>query len=315
MSDNYLKDLFISEAKVSLTAPTRYGGGSEPANIQPLEVTENGVYEIEGDVDGYGPVTVNVEPPASDDSALLVALLDGSATEIDVDNIELIGEYSCYQRPALTQVNLPNVETIGKYAFSGCSKLAEVNLPKCTTLTERCFRATKLKHIYLPSLLSIGAHSFEQCSVLEDADFPVCTNVGGFSNCTKLTTVNCPEAVTVLSLGFSTCTSLTKLDLPKATVIEAAAFRSSSNLEYIILRTQEQACVMNNSNVLESTPFASGKAGGKLLVPAALVEEYKVATNWAAIWGYGHNKFLALEDYTVDGTITGEIDWDKLNAV
>ena len=51
------------------------------------------------------------------------------------------------------------------------------------------------------------------------------------------------------------------------------------------------------------------------IVPAALVESYKTATNWAAYWGYGNNKFLALEDYTVDGTVTGEIDWDRLNAV
>jgi hypothetical protein len=63
------------------------------------------------------------------------------------------------------------------------------------------------------------------------------------------------------------------------------------------------------------THFASGKAGGTLLVPRSLTESYPTATNWSVIIAWNaNNRVLALEDYTVDGTITGEIDWDKLNG-
>jgi hypothetical protein len=39
-----------------------------------------------------------------------------------------------------------------------------------------------------------------------------------------------------------------------------------------------------------------------------LVDEYKAATNWSTYAG----RIRALEDYTVDGTITGELDESKI---
>lgn len=40
----------------------------------------------------------------------------------------------------------------------------------------------------------------------------------------------------------------------------------------------------------------------------ALVDSYKAATNWSTY----ATQFRALEDYTVDGTITGELDSTKI---
>ena len=45
-----------------------------------------------------------------------------------------------------------------------------------------------------------------------------------------------------------------------------------------------------------------------IYVPAALVDSYKVATNWSTY----EAKFRALEDYTVDGTTTGDLDETKI---
>jgi hypothetical protein len=85
-------------------------------------------------------------------------------------------------------------------------------------------------------------------------------------------------------------------------------------LKTVILRNNS-VCTLSSSSVFSNTPFASGKAGGTLLVPSALVESYKTATNWSSVLSQNaKNRFLALEDYTVDGTITGAIDWDKLNG-
>jgi hypothetical protein len=68
-------------------------------------------------------------------------------------------------------------------------------------------------------------------------------------------------------------------------------------------------------NTNETTPFYEGGTGGTLLVPRALVTEYPNATNWSIVLAWNaNNRVLALEDYTVDGTITGAIDWDKLNG-
>ena len=45
-----------------------------------------------------------------------------------------------------------------------------------------------------------------------------------------------------------------------------------------------------------------------IYVPRALVNDYKAATTWAQY----ADKFRALEDYTVDGTTTGELDTTKI---
>ena len=141
----------------------------------------------------------------------------------------------------------------------------------------------------------------------------VITTIGksAFSGCTLLTSVNFPNVGAVQ--GFSTCTSLTRADFQKATSIAGYTFSADSVFATLILRGSK-LCTLTDTTAFNNSPFASGKSGGTLIVPRSLVESYKTATNWSVIWGYGHNRFLALEDYTIDGTITGEIDWDKLGG-
>jgi hypothetical protein len=55
-----------------------------------------------------------------------------------------------------------------------------------------------------------------------------------------------------------------------------------------------------------NSAIADGK--GYIYVPRTLVNSYKTATNWSVY----ANQFRALEDYTVDGTITGELDESKI---
>ena len=54
----------------------------------------------------------------------------------------------------------------------------------------------------------------------------------------------------------------------------------------------------------------SGIANGKgyIYVPRAMVDTLKSATNWSTY----ATQIRALEDYTVDGTITGELDESKI---
>ena len=60
------------------------------------------------------------------------------------------------------------------------------------------------------------------------------------------------------------------------------------------------------SNAFLGTKIASGT--GYIYVPASLSASYKTAGNWTAF----SNQFRALEDYTVDGTVTGDLDESKI---
>jgi hypothetical protein len=111
------------------------------------------------------------------------------------------------------------------------------------------------------------------------------TNVGmyAFYDCKGLETVVLPNVISIAEYAMAQCSALLILSLSNSTVV-----------------------TLENANALSGTPLANGT--GYIYVPSALVPEYQVATNWNTY----ATKFRALEDYTVDGTVTGELDKGKI---
>ena len=112
----------------------------------------------------------------------------------------------------------------------------------------------------------------------------------------------------VINIGaraFDSCSSLTAVDFSAATSIGDYAFNACSALTTLILRS-ETMCTLSSTYTFTGTPIKSGT--GYIYVPRALVDSYKTATNWSTY----ANQFRALEDYTVDGTITGALDESKI---
>ena len=121
-----------------------------------------------------------------------------------------------------------------------------------------------------------------------------------FQGCSSLTTADFPSVTSIEGYAFRSCSSLTTTNFPVATSIGSSAFRMCSKLKSLLLRGNN-VCTLNK-NVFVSTPISSGT--GYIYVPSALIEKYKKATNWSTYAA----QFRALEDYTVDGTVTGELD-------
>jgi hypothetical protein len=147
------------------------GGGTEPANpiIEPLSVTENGTYTAPNGVDGYSPVTVNVQGGTNTESEEVAALLSNTMTELNNDIVTLLRTRACQGATALQQVNLPKVTSLGSYAFYGCSGLVTVKLPKLTSVSTQAFYScTKLQHADCGNLGSITAQTFNACSALTE---------------------------------------------------------------------------------------------------------------------------------------------------
>ena len=76
----------------------------------------------------------------------------------------------------------------------------------------------------------------------------------------------------------------------------------------LVLRKTDGVCALSSYKAFNSCPIYQYSTS-RILVPSALLEEYKAATNWSS---YFSSKLYALEDYTVDGTVTGELDPDKI---
>lgn len=214
-------------------------------------------------------------------------LITRTLTEYSNSRVETVGAYAFNKNTTIKSVSMPNVKSIGSYGFCDCSALTSVYFPLLSTIGERVFQNTKVTSIAFPLLANVGRNICYNCSTLETVNLPVATTLGYYV--------------------FYGCKKLTHLDFPVLTYIENNAFQNCSALKTLILRSST-VCKLNGTVALASTPIASGT--GYIYVPAALVEEYKAATNWSTY----ADQIRALEDYTVDGTITGELDESKIAA-
>ena len=88
------------------------------------------------------------------------------------------------------------------------------------------------------------------------------------------------------------------------TTFGKSVFDRCKALKAVVLRSELGVCTAS------SDPLISNQSGGVcyIYVPSALIEQYKVATNWTVY----ASQFRVLEDYTVDGTITGALDESKI---
>ena len=179
--------------------------------------------------------------------------------------------------------------SVGDYTFYNCKVLTTADFPLATSVGDYAFYScSKLTTVNSPLITRIGHHAFCNCKVLATADFPLVTSIG--------------------ANAFYMCSKLTTMDYPLITSIGNYAFYNCTNLTALILRNTDNVCTLSNTNAFTSTPIKSGT--GYIYVPSALVADYQKATNWLTYSA----QFRALEDYTVDGTITGALDPEKIST-
>ena len=234
---------------------------------------------------------------------------------VNAQNVAKVGDYAFENCSALTGVNVGNTISVGSGAFRNCTSLKRLDLPKatilngylaynCSSLTELnipsatsgrgyAIAGTKIEHIYLPKFTNPGSSVFRDAKYLRTVDMPSLARVEQslFMGCSALETVTFPKANTVASRAMDGCSALAYADLPICARLEAKGFYNCTSLETIILRKSDAICTLTNVNAFTGTKIASGD--GYIYVPSALVDRYKVATNWSAY----ASQIRAIEDY------------------
>ena len=215
------------------------------------------------------------------DDAVIDSIIDRSITEFKDDTLTMVGLRAFVECKSLKTVDLPNVTTLGESAFSWCTALETVDLPNVT---------------------SVAQYAFHRCAISNNISMAKVTSLPyqcfGYATIAKAVF---PKLVVIEGQAFRYSSTVTILDLPVCTEIGGANFHDGSSCTHLILRTNN-VCTIGGLN-----------AGIRnVYVPSALIEDYKVATNWASLYASNSDLFRALEDYTVDGTITGELDETKI---
>ena len=161
----------------------------------------------------------------------------------------------------------------------------------------------------------VGDYAFCYNTKMTSISMPNATEVGqgAFANCNILTKANLQSVTVIGSQAFQSANKLTCVDLRDVTLIDYGAFVSATSLAALILRG-DTMCTLTSTYNLSNTPIAKGT--GYIYVPRALLsdtdetKDYRRATNWSTFAA----QFRALEDFTVDGTTTGELDETKIAA-
>lgn len=185
--------------------------------------------------------------------------------------------------------------------------ITELNSDVTSVTGYACYRRTSLVKVNMPNATKVLLYGFEGCTALEEVYLPEALTFGNkaFYNCKALKTVYLPKTTSCAIECFAYCTSLERIDLPKATSFSRDCFNSCTNLHTLILRVTKEVSAAA-SNVLEATAIAAGN--GYVYVPASQIDTYKADSRW----GVYAAQFRALEDFTVDGTVTGELDENKI---
>lgn len=208
----------------------------------------------------------------------------------------------------ITEFSNDQITTVGTNAFYGCTALARVDLPNLTSAGPSAFSYCAFTSIDFPLLTETGATAFGSCKSMKEANVPNLTTMATmtFNACTALERITLPLVTRVETSAFYGCTALSVADFSALTYIGTYAFQNCTGLTALILRNNSGLCTLGSSLSFKDNSFASGT--GYIYVPSARLASYKAASNWSTYSA----RFRALEDYTVDGTITGELDESKI---
>lgn len=274
------------------TTPFTY---NEPNTIDIKTMIEN---------DKHIPLKVNLDLPTSGGESTLKKLLDYTKSTAHMfESNTTITDLTDY----ITYDDTENVNNMA-YMFDGCSSL--ITMPQLNT-----------------SKLDTIVGMFDGCSSLTTVSQLDTSNVSGINNlytdCYSLTSIPQITATkcTLWSAAFKNCYKLEKIDIKKFTSSSSSStrdmFTNCYSLKTLIMRE------ITANNTLHSSTFTNcyhltgtvnetynpnGDKDCYIYVPSSMVDTLKAKT----IWSTYADQIRALEDYTVDGTTTGELDESKI---
>lgn len=124
---------------------------------------------------------------------------------------------------------------------------------------------------------------------------------GPFRNNTAMVYAIMPKMTKVYNAAFYNCTALKAIDWLGGSITGSSNhFVGCTKLNVMVIRKTDNICSLATTNAFTNTPFASGKTGGTLYVPQALVSQYTQASNWSTILGYSTNQIKSIESTHTD---------------
>ena len=276
------------------------GSGGGGVTVEALSVTSNGTYTAPTGT-AYSPVTVNVSGGGGDIETINKLISGEMGNESYTFPITTLGR--CFSSTtgafSLSMPNLTNVRA--KYAVER-SEIVSFSAPLLTSGNPYMFSTcASLQSVDLPSLTEIAEYMFFECYSLPKLFFP--NAIARDFAAAKSGIVTAVVAGTGTQWKqFNQCTSLTAIDLGSSTTRITTMCKDCPSLTTIILRPTDLVGLYNSGD-FSGTVFANGGTGGTIYIPEVLYDhlgdgtalDYKAATNWSVIDGYGTITWAQIE--------------------
>ena len=200
-------------------------------------------------------------------------------------NVTSIGDSAFSYCYSLASITIPNgVTSIGDSAFYNCYSLASITIPTgVTSIGNHAFQnCDSLASITIPNgVTSIGNYAFQNCYSLASITIPNgVTSIGDdvFTDCYSLASITIPNGVTSIgNYAFQGCYSLASITIQNGvTSIDNYAFSYCHGMRYYDFSACTAIPALSNKNAFNNIPFDC-----QMLIPSALYNNWKTATNWA----------------------------------
>ena len=161
-----------------------------------------------------------------------------------------------------------------------------------------------------PNVVSIGANALYQQTGAESINLPKCETIGNFAlaycSNANLKTMVLKSAKTFGIQSMRNMNGLETLDILGSSTsgaIAANIWVGNSKMNKLIIRFTGGVVPLANTNAFDSTPFWSNGTGGEIYIHKSLYDhlgdgtanDYKAASNWSTINGYGTITWKAIE--------------------
>lgn len=253
--------------------------------------------------------------------------------------LKTTGGFFMSTHATIQSLDLSSLEEIKGYDFGGALGIASnvltfpavIKVGSSTSRAGYLFTGLQCEEVNFPILPAIyaGYGGLFSKQVISGGNYypttkrfyaPLCTTISGqassypaFSNDNRLARLELPALESATYLGTFSNQFLEDVDAGKLNAIDGYNRFSGFKLKNLVLRKTGAVCSLSSGSYIDSSsPIKKGS--GYVYVPRALISTYQTATNWSTIYTANPNVFRAIEDYTVDGTLTGRMDWARMTT-
>lgn len=201
----------------------------------------------------------------------------------------------------------------GGYSIDDLATRAEpsgtITIPNATSIGNGAFQKSNVENVVALEATTVSAYAFNSCSKLKKVKLPKVTSLGSGNMYTvQNSTIEqfaAPKLTGVLPSNFAQAAAkLAVVDAGKCTTIQTRCLANCTLLATLILRHSTAITRLSGlDGIALSTPFTSGGTGGTIYIPEVLYNhlgdgtslDYKAATNWSTVDGYGTITWAKLE--------------------